>query len=78
MGCSGIARGSTARAVQEIAAPQMQWCTQDLAKGMGTTGGLGAYPLAANKSLRFSHKKSLLLTHFYIEKGHAVSAVTNL
>ena len=46
----------------------MQWCTQDLVKGMGATG--------VNEFLRFSHKKTLILTHFYIEKGNAVSAVT--
>ena len=34
--------------------------------------GLGAMPPAANEFLQFSHKK----THFYIEKGRAVSAVT--
>ena len=26
--------------------------------------------------MQFSHEKTLFLTHFYIEKGHAVSAVT--
>ena len=55
----------------------MQWCTQDLAKGgESITEGLEAKPPAANKFLRFSHKKTLFLTHLYIDKGHAVSAVT--
>ena len=36
---------------------------------------LGASHPAANELLRFSHKKTLILAHF-IEKGHAVSAVT--
>ena len=31
---------------------------------------------AANEFLRFSHKKTLILAHFFIEKGCAVSAVT--
>ena len=31
---------------------------------------------SANKFLRFSHKKTLILAHFFIKKGHAVSAVT--
>ena len=35
-----------------------------------------AKPPAANKFLRFSHKKTLILAHFFIEKGCAVSAVT--
>ena len=42
------------------------------------TGGLGAQPPAANEFLRFSHKKALFLTHFFIEKRHAVSAVTTI
>ena len=54
----------------------MQWCPQDLAKGGNKTGGLGATPPAANEFLRFSHKKTLFLKHFYIEKGHAVSSAT--
>ena len=37
--------------------------------------GKGAPP-ASNKFLRFSHKKTLILAHFFVEKGHAVSAVT--
>ena len=41
-----------------------------------TTGGLGAKPPAANEFLRFSYKKTLILAHFFIEKGRAVSAVT--
>ena len=50
--------------------------TQDLAKDGGTTGGLEAKPPASNKFLRFSHKKkTLILAHFFVEKGHAVSAV---
>ena len=35
-----------------------------------------AKPLAANEFLWFSHKKTLILAHFFIEKGCAVSAVT--
>ena len=31
---------------------------------------------AADIFLRFSHKKTLVLTHFFIEKEHVVSAVT--
>ena len=30
----------------------------------------------ANEFLRFSHKKKLILANLFIEKGHAVSAVT--
>ena len=33
-------------------------------------------PRAANKVLWFLHKKILILAHFFIEKGHAQSAVT--
>ena len=48
-----------------------------LAKGGGDIiGGLGTKPPAANEFLRFSHKMTLFSTHFYIEKRHAVSAVT--
>ena len=36
----------------------------------------GAQRAAAHKFLRFSHKKTLILAHFFIEKGHAVSAVS--
>ena len=67
----------------------MQWCTQDLAKGEGNkTGGRGRSPQppeakrsggvapAANEFSRFSHKKTPFLTHYFMEKGHAVSAVT--
>ena len=42
----------------------------------GDEGGLGVKPRAAYKFLRFSHKKTLILAQFFIEKGHAVSAVT--
>ena len=38
--------------------------------------GSGGVAPAANKFLRFSHKKTLILAHFFIEKGHGVSAVT--
>ena len=31
---------------------------------------------AANEFLRFSLKKPLILAHFFIEKRHAVSAIT--
>ena len=42
---SGVARGSAARGGSRNCRPQMQWCTQDLAKvGGGTTEGLGAKP----------------------------------
>ena len=34
--------------------------------------GLGAKPPAANEFLRFSNIKTLILAHFFIEKGHAV------
>ena len=34
--------------------------------------GLGAWPPAANEFLRCSHKKTLHLAHFLIEKRHAV------
>ena len=37
---------------------------------------LGTYPLAANEFLRFTHKKKLISAHFFLVKGHAVSAVT--
>ena len=36
---------------------------------------VGAEPLAANNFLRISHKKTLILAHFFVEKGHAVSAL---
>ena len=39
----------------------------------GCQGCGGAMP---NEFLRFSHKKILILAHFFIEKVHAVSAVT--
>ena len=52
-----------------------QWRTQDLAKG-GLTGGLGVKPPAAYNLLRFSHEKTLILANLFIEKGHAVRAVT--
>ena len=42
----------------------------------GTTGGLRAKPPAANEFLRFSHEKTLILAHFFIEKENAVRAVT--
>ena len=29
-------------------------------------------PPAAHEVLRFSHKKTLILAHFFIEKGHAM------
>ena len=45
-------------------------------RGEEITGSVGAKPPAANEFFRLSHKKTLFLTHFYIEKGHAVSAVT--
>ena len=35
-----------------------------------------ATPPAANEFLRFSHKKTLILAHFFNVKEHAVSAVT--
>ena len=35
-------------------------------------GDLGATSPAANEFLRFSHKKTLILAHFFIERGHAV------
>ena len=41
-----------------------------------TTGNLGVKPPAVNEFLQFSCKKTLILAHFFIEKGHAVSAVT--
>ena len=50
--------------------------TQDLTKDEGTTGGLGAKSPASNEFLRFSHKKTLIFAHLFVEKGHAVSAVT--
>ena len=45
-------------------------------KKRDTTMGQGAKPPATNEILRFSHKKKLILVHFFIEKGHVVSAVT--
>ena len=51
--------------------------TQDLAKDGGTTGGLWAKPPASIEFLWFSHKKkTLTLAHIFVEKGHAVSAIT--
>ena len=44
--------------------------------GKGGGGAQPASPPAANKFLRFSHEKTLVLTHFFIEKEHIVSAVT--
>ena len=60
---------------------------QDLARGAigdlkakspaaGGYGDLGARPPAENEFLRFPHKKTHIIAHFCIEKGHAVSAVT--
>ena len=46
---------------------------RDLARGEGAQPALVP---AANEFLRFSHKKTLVLTHFFIEKEHVVSAVT--
>ena len=37
---------------------------------------LGASHPAADELLRFSHKKTLVLAHFFNETGHAMSAVT--
>ena len=42
-------------------------------KGGGTTGSLGAKPPVCNEFLRFSHKKTLILAHLFVEKGHAVT-----
>ena len=39
-------------------------------------GGLEAKSPAANEFLWLSHKKILILAHFFIEKGRAVSVVT--
>ena len=50
-----------------------QWRIEDLKKCEHNQGCRGK---AANEFLRFSHKKTLNLAHFFIEKGHAVSAVT--
>ena len=47
-----------------------------IGKRGATTGRQGAKPSAANEFLQFSHKKTLILAHFFIEKVHAVSAVT--
>ena len=51
-----------------------QWRIEDFAKG-GTTGGLGAQPPAPTNFCDF-HAKTLILAHFFIENGHALSAVT--
>ena len=42
-------------------------------KGGGTTEGVGAKQA---KGVGFDIKKTLILAHFFNEKGHAVSAVT--
>ena len=39
----GVARGSAARSGSRNCHPQMQWCTQDLAKGGGRNWGSGGY-----------------------------------
>ena len=43
--------------------------------GFGKGEGLQS-EVAASKNFRFSHKKTLILAHLFIEKGCAVSAVT--
>ena len=53
-----------------------QWRTQDLARRGAAIGGLGARAPTANEYLRFSHKKTLILAHLFVEKGCAVRAVT--
>ena len=45
----------------------------EFGKGRGLNRGCGG---EAGKGGRFSHKKTLILAHFFYEKGHAVSAVT--
>ena len=47
--------------------------TQDSAKDGGTTEGVGAKQA---KGVDFHINKTLILAHFFNEKGHAVSAVT--
>ena len=42
-------------------------------KGGGHNRGCGG---EAGEGVRFSHKKTLILAHFFNEKGHAVSVVT--
>ena len=45
--------------------------------GLGKRGGHNRGCVGeAGKGGRFSHKKTLILAHFFNEKGHAVSAVT--
>ena len=46
--------------------------TQDLAKEGPQPGEAMT---ASNEFLRFSHQKTLILAQFFVEKGHAVSAV---
>ena len=76
---SGVARDSAARGGSRNCRPQMQWCTQDSAKGGKHNWGSGGEPPScrrlrgsgdvANEFLRFSHKQTLFLTHFYRRKG---------
>ena len=40
------------------------------------TEGLGAWPPTTHEFRRFSREKTLILAHFFIEKEHAVGAVT--
>ena len=44
--------------------------------GGGATGILEVMPQPPTNFLRFSHKKTLILVHCFIEKGHAVNALT--
>ena len=75
-------------AVQEIAAPKCSGAPRIWQKGGYKRGSGGEVPSrrrlrrsggvapSRQQILRFSHKKTLILSHLFIEKGHAVSAVT--
>ena len=60
---------------KEIATPPTQWCTQDLAKREAQPGAWGLRPQPPTHFCGF-HIKTLILAHLFIEKRHAVSAVT--
>ena len=51
------------------------WQTEGGARP-GDKGVWGRSPKPPINFLRFSHKKTLILAHFFIEKEHAVSAAT--
>ena len=55
-----------------------QWPIEDLAEGGNNRRSGSVAPSRQQIFAVFTHKKTLILAHFSIEKGHAVSAVTSI